>query len=28
MLTPSFSLDKIEDVLLRIDYLSVDNLSQ
>jgi len=28
MLTSDFALDKVEDVLLRIDYLSVDNLSQ
>ena len=28
MLTDDFKLDKVEDVLLRFDYLSVDNLSQ
>jgi hypothetical protein len=28
LLDQGFALDKVEDVLLRIDYLSVDNLSQ
>ena len=28
VLDDGFALDKVEDVLLRLDYLSVDNLSQ
>jgi hypothetical protein len=28
VLEDGFALDKVEDVLLRLDYLSVDNLSQ
>ena len=28
LLDDGFALDKVEDVLLRLDYLSVDNLSQ
>src|SRR6516162_5800931 len=28
VLDEGFALDKVEDVLLRLDYLSVDNLSQ